>query len=241
MGLLPRWLGPVEPGQKGESDTDVARLAKLRERALDQEASWLTINSDLVVVGESNRIELVYLREAVTEREADLIGDVLGSLHDQGIAEGGTVAEDPETSFPRADGSRPQVVEVGNVAAGVNQEGIVRTALERRHASYKHAVDEGLNKVLLWRADVRHGSFARAEGPMPAGGDLLIHALKLQLETTSRACALFDSAALWHSTEECALSGPGQAARIGVHLYCNKDVLAIADEDGRALLRASGY
>ncbi len=68
MGLLPRWLGPVEPGQKGESDTDVARLAKLRERALDQEASWLTINSDLVVVGESNRIELVYLREAVTER-----------------------------------------------------------------------------------------------------------------------------------------------------------------------------
>lgn len=62
---------------------------------------------------------------------------------------------------------------------------------------------------------------------MPAE-DLLIHALKLQLETTSRACALFDSAALWHSTEECALSGPGQAARIGVHLYCNKDVSGLA-------------
>ena len=67
-GVLPRWLGLLEPGQKGESDTDVARLAKLRERALDQTAPWLSINSDLVVVGESNSVELVYLRKAVNER-----------------------------------------------------------------------------------------------------------------------------------------------------------------------------
>ena len=66
-GVLPRWLGPLEPGQKGESDTDVARLAKLRERALDQTAPWLSINSDLVVVGDCDRIELVYLRDAFTE------------------------------------------------------------------------------------------------------------------------------------------------------------------------------
>ena len=60
-------------------------------------------------------------------REAEVIGDALGSLHDQGVAEGGTVTEDPETSLPRADGSRPQVVEVGHVAAVENEEGIVRS------------------------------------------------------------------------------------------------------------------
>ena len=59
-------------------------------------------------------------------REAEVIGDILGSLHDQGVAEGGTVTEDPEMSLPRADGSRPQVVEVGHVAAVENEEGIVR-------------------------------------------------------------------------------------------------------------------
>ena len=56
----------------------------------------------------------------------------------------------------------------------------------------------------------------------------MIHDLKLRLEAASGACMLFDSAALLHSTEECALSGPGQAARMGVQLYCDKDVRGLA-------------
>ena len=53
---------------------------------------------------------------------------------------------------------------------------------------------------------------------------MLFPDLKLQLETASGACVLFDSATMRHSTEECAPSGPGQAARMGVALHCKKDV-----------------
>ena len=56
---------------------------------------------------------------------------------------------------------------------------------------------------------------------------MLIHDLKLRLETASGACVLFDSATIRHSTEECASSGPGQAAHMGVALQCRKEVSGV--------------
>ena len=56
---------------------------------------------------------------------------------------------------------------------------------------------------------------------------MLIHDLNLRLETASGACVLFDSATIRHSTEECAPSGPGQAARTGIALQCRKEVSGV--------------